>query len=454
MDSMTAAHASRLDQEPGIGLFILLKLPRESPPCLKGRNIALHFSCMHIRYLILWLLLPLIAVAQGQTGNTRSFIAQLHRADSLPILFNLDMEEPAGKQTWIIRNGAERIPVTDIRYSGDSVMVSMPVFESAFRLRKTAAGRFDGKWIKGTTTKDAIMPVTISPGTVKFPASRGKASGDISGRWRVTFVRPNGTTRPAVAEFSQQGTKLTGTFLTPSGDYRFLDGTMSADSLQLSCFDGSHAYYFGAKLRSDGSLADGVYASGATWMEKWHAVRDPNAVIDESISAMQLRPGEEEIGFRFPDADSNMVSLKDERFRGKVVVIQVMGSWCPNCMDETAFLSDYYRRNKDRGVEMIALAYEYSTDFNRASRSLKKFRDKYAVGYPMLITGVTSSDSLKTEKTLPQLTPIKAFPTTIFIGKDGKVKKIHAGFYGPGSGVHYDLYRKEFEETITGLLAQ
>jgi thiol-disulfide isomerase/thioredoxin len=149
-----------------------------------------------------------------------------------------------------------------------------------------------------------------------------------------------------------------------------------------------------------------------------------------------------------------MVSLKDERFRGKVVVIQIMGSWCPNCMDETAFLSAYYRGNRGRGVEMLALAYEYSTDFRRARNSLKKFRDKYSVEYPMLITGVTSADSLKTEKTLPQLTPIKAFPTTIFVGRDGKVKKIHAGFYGPGSGEHYEAYRKEFEATVSELLSQ
>jgi thiol-disulfide isomerase/thioredoxin len=167
---------------------------------------------------------------------------------------------------------------------------------------------------------------------------------------------------------------------------------------------------------------------------------------------MQLRPGEERIGFRFPDLDSQLVSLNDMRFRDKAVVIQIMGSWCPNCMDETAFLSEYYRNNRQRGIEMIALAYEYSTDFQRARKSLMKFRDKFDVQYPMLITGVTSGDSLKTEKTLPQLTPIKAFPTTIFVGRDGKVKKIHAGFYGPGSGPYYEAYKKEFEETLQALL--
>jgi thiol-disulfide isomerase/thioredoxin len=393
-------------------------------------------------------LLPLPIFAQQQ------WVARLHRADSLPILFNLDWQ-PGGKpESWLIRNAEERIPVTDIRRSADSVTVLMPVFESGFRLGPAAQVGYRGTWIKGTTTTDIVMPVTLIPGLVKFPATRGPAKGNVSGRWRVTFIRPNGTPRPAIAEFTQRGNYLTGTFMTPSGDYRYLDGVVSGDSLQLSCFDGSHAYYFGAKLAADGSLIHGVYASGPTWLERWSAVKDPGATLDESIAAMQLRPGEEEIGFRFPDIDSQAVSLRDPRFRNKVVVIQIMGSWCPNCMDETAFLSKYYRRNRQRGVEMIALAYEYSTDFGRASRSLRKFRDKFDVQYPMLITGVTSADSLKTEKTLPQLTPIKAFPTTIFIGRDGKVKKIHAGFYGPGTGAYYDAYRKEFEETIDALLKQ
>jgi thiol-disulfide isomerase/thioredoxin len=330
----------------------------------------------------------------------------------------------------------------------------MPTFESSFRLQKQAGNSYTGTWIKGTTSKDQQMPVLIKPGSVRFPVTRGKAKNNITGKWRVTFFRPAGTSRPAIAEFRQSGEKLTGTFLTPSGDYRYLEGIVSGDSLQLSCFDGSHAYYFGAKINSANKIVDGIWAAGATYLEKWYAEKDPNVTLDENIAAIYLKPGEERIGFRFPDLDSNIVSLTDDRFKNKVVVIQIMGSWCPNCLDETAFLSEYYKKNKDRGVEMLALAYEYTTDFQRARKNVTKFQQKYAVDYPMLITGVSSVDSLKTEKTLPQITPIKAFPSTIFIGKDGKVKKFHTGFYGPGSGVYFEEFKKEFEETITSLLKE
>lgn len=386
---------------------------------------------------------------QSQSGIYR---AVLERQDGLPIVFNLNINRSNGTEVWTIQNASERIRVTDIRRVGDSTLVSMPLFESDFRLRQSPDGGYTGVWIKGTTGQPMVMPVVIKPGAVRFNIHDTKPKANISGRWSVTFIRPNGTSRPAVAEFEQKGQQLTGTFITPSGDYRFLEGVVNGDSIQLSCFDGSHAYFIGARIGSDGNLFNGVFASSATWLEPWYATKNPNAKVDASLSAMQLRPGEEKIGFRFPDIDSQLVSLSDPRFAGKVVVIQIMGSWCPNCMDETAFLSDYYQKNKDRGVEMIALAYEYSTDFQRASKSLRKFQQRFNVQYPMLITGVTSADSLKTEKTLPQLTPIKAFPTTIFIGKDGKVKKIHGGFEGPGTGARYDLYKEEFEKMISSLL--
>ncbi len=129
-----------------------------------------------------------------------------------------------------------------------------------------------------------------------------------------------------------------------------------------------------------------------------------------------------------------------------------MGSWCPNCLDETKFLSDYYNQNQGRGIEIVSLAYEYSTDFQRSQKSLRKFQQLFNVKYPMLITGVSVADSLRTEKTLPQITPIKGFPTTIFLDRKGNVQEIHASFYGPGSGKHYEEFKMEFFATVEGLL--
>ena len=350
----------------------------------------------------------------------------------------------------------ERITVDSVVQKGDSIFAEMPLFDSRMRVHVRPDKSMTGTWTRAISVGNAVMPLTATPNVpYRFPAIKGKASRNISGRYAVEFTRPGGVgKRKAVAEFSQKDNIITGTFLVPSGDYRFLEGIVTGDSLMLSCFDGAHAYYFGARINNDGSLSHGVYYSLVRATEEWTARKDASAKLDEASAMVYLRDGEERLNFSFPDLDSNIVSINDPRFQNKVVIVQLMGSWCPNCMDETAFLSDYYKKNRERGIEVVGLAYEYSTDFHRSVKTLRKFQQRYTVDYPMLVTGVTTIDTLKTEKTLPQLTPIKGFPTTIFIGKDGRVKKIEPGFMGPGTGQHHEMYKKEFEATIDALLKE
>lgn len=258
----------------------------------------------------------------------------------------------------------------------------------------------------------------------------------------------------AVAIFNQKGNKLTGSFLTPSGDYRYLEGIVTGDSLKLSTFDGSHAYYFRAKVDDAATISGGDYFSGYAGWQKWTAVKDENAALPEQNAPTSLRPGETGLNFAFKDLDDKLISIKDERYKNKVIIVQIMGSWCPNCMDETKFLSEFYNKNKQRGIEIIALAYEYSTDTERSKASLRKFQQRFNVQYPMLITGAVTSDEQRTEKTLPQLTPIRSFPTTIFIDNKGNVRKIHPVFYGPGTGEYYKEYLKDFNKTVDELVGE
>jgi thiol-disulfide isomerase/thioredoxin len=403
----------------------------------------------HVLYAVLLLSACQSPVAPSRPGH---YIGRFQRADGLPLVFDLEVGGPGADSSWTLRNAEEAIRVTDIRRRGDSVFLDMPVFESAFRLRDDGRG-YSGDWVKaGEKQPVVVQRVEIRPGDERFPANRGPAAADVTGRWRVAFIRPDGSRRAAIAEFRQSGQRLTGTFLTPTGDYRYLEGIVSGDSLQLSCFDGSHAFYFGARLVGEDSLDRGVYAAGLSHREPWTAVRDAAASLDGSSARMEWIGGDTPLRFRFPDLDSNLVGLDDERFRGKVVILQILGSWCPNCMDETAFLSEYYRQHRDKGVEVIGLAYEYGTDFQRSRRSLAKFRDRYRVAYPILITGVTSGDTLRTEKTLPGFTPIRAFPTTIFLGRDGRVRHTEAGYAGPATGVHHEAYRRAFEARVEALL--
>lgn len=386
--------------------------------------------------------------AQPKAGDYRGV---LYREDGKEVVFNMEIKGTGNQTQLYIINASEKILVKELKIKDDSVFFRMPVFESEFKTQMQPDGSLKGIWLKGTAVKTQQWPFVAMPDKKRFDASQSAAKNNISGRWSVTITRANGTTRPAVAEFVQKGNNLTGTFLTPSGDYRYLQGVVTGDLLLLSTFDGAHAYTFSAKIVHANKIAEGFFGSGIAGKETWIAEKNNNARLPEGV-APQLKEGYSKLDFAFNDIDGTKVSISDERFKDKVVIIQIMGSWCPNCLDETKFLSDYYNRNKSRGIEIVSLAYEYSTDFQRSQKSLRRFQQLFNVKYPMLITGVSVSDSLKTEKTLPQITPIKSFPTAIFLDRKGNVQEIHSSFYGPGSGKHYEEFKKQFNATVDGLL--
>jgi thiol-disulfide isomerase/thioredoxin len=380
--------------------------------------------------------------------------AELFRSDSIVIPFNFEAKLVNGKMNLFARNVTERIKIDQLSFKKDSVFIQMPVFESGFKAKIENDGTLRGQWRRATSSADMVLPFKATPGVKDRFAIHNKPVANISGRWAVNFISSDMNERAAVAEFTQDGNKLIGTFLTTTGDYRYLEGVVDGNSLLLSTFDGSHAYFFSAKIISPEQITHGHYYSGARGHQQWTARKDSTASIPEDASGVYLKEGEDRLNFAFRDVNGKKVSINDKRFKNKVVVVQIMGSWCPNCMDETKFLSDYYLKNRQRGIEMISLAYEYSDDFERSRKSLTKFKQRFNVQYPMLITGVKTSDSLRTEKTLPQLTPIKMFPTTIFIGKDGKVKKIHTGFTGPGTGEHFEEFKREFDYIIDALIKE
>ena len=404
-----------------------------------------------IKYLFITISLIFISFfsyTQTKPGHYRGI---LYREDGKEVVFNMEIKSSGNQTQLYIINATEKILARELKIKDDSVFFRMPAFESEFKTQVQKDGSLKGIWIKGTATKTQHWPFKAIPGKNRFAITQGSAKNNISGRWSVTITRANGTTRQAVAEFVQKGNYLTGTFLTPTGDYRYLQGVVTGDSLLLSTFDGAHAYTFSAKIIDANKIAEGFFGSGIGGKETWIAERNNIAMLPGGNNP-QLKEGYSKLDFVFSDIDGNKVSISDERFKNKVVIVQIMGSWCPNCLDETKFLSDYYDKNRSRGIEIVSLAYEYSTDFQRSQKSLRKFQQLFNVKYPMLITGVSVTDSLRTEKTLPQVTPIKAFPTSIFLDRKGNVQDIHSSFYGPGSGQHYEKFKKEFYATVDELL--
>ncbi len=351
-----------------------------------------------------------------------------------------------------IDNGDGRTPVERVVRKGDKLLLDFPSFDNRIEVA------LENGELVGTLTlvkrngKEQVMPLRARLGeSHRFFPEGGAARIDVTGRWSVTFRDDDGIETPAVGEFRQGGNELTGTFLTPTGDHRYLAGQVKDRELRLSTFDGSHAFLYGAELGPDDTLT-GDYWSGTAWHESWTARRDPNAHLANLDTLTHLKEGYDRFTFAFPDLEGKVVSLEDERFRGKVVLVVLAGSWCPNCHDEAAYLAPLYRAQASRGLEIVELMYEHFGDFATAARQTQRMRDKFGIEYTTLVAGVSDKD--EASKTLPMLNAVLAFPTTIFVDRQGRVRLIHTGFAGPGTGEHYAELKRSFEAMLETLLKE
>jgi len=361
--------------------------------------------------------------------------------------FNFEVKDTAGKQQIAIINGAEHFRVPDVTLAGDSVFIKMPLFDSEFKL-KLDEGKLAGKFIKHLGLRDSYTDFSAIPDApYRFFRTPEKSAYNVSGRWSAIFGSGN-SRDTTVGEFKQVGSRVTGTFLTTTGDYRYLEGTVSGNQLYLSCFDGGHTFLFTATIKDDQTLTDGKFGGDA-----WTAVKDANAKLPDAYSLTALKPGYKKLAFSFTDMSGNKVSLTDPKFKDKVVIVQFMGSWCPNCMDETAFLVNYYKKYHPKGVEIVGLAYERTTDFDKSKKTLTQLKNRFNIPYTLLITGYTNNKN-ETAKSLPMLANFVAFPTTVIIDKKGDVRKIHTGYSGPGTGEHYTEFVNEFDKLTEDLLAE
>ncbi|TAE10720.1 MAG: TlpA family protein disulfide reductase [Bacteroidetes bacterium] len=365
--------------------------------------------------------------------------------------FLLETRTEKGRQVAYIRNGEEKLLLNEFSQSKDSISATLHIFDAVLRGKLENGKVWRGYWQKLDTKKPYLVPFVATLGeSARFVGEFATPTANFSGKWDVTFKSSDGQTYPSVGIFQQKGAKITGTFLTTTGDYRYLEGVVSGNTFMMSAFDGNHAFSFKA-TQSDKGLA-GEFWAGKGGYETFTAVRNESASLPDANSLTYLKEGFERLEFSFPNTENKTISLQDERYKGKVVIIQLFGSWCPNCMDETAFLAPYYAKNKNRDIEIIGLAYERSPNFEQAKTRLEKLKKRYQVEYELLVAGI--SDKVEASKTLPALNAVLAFPTTIFIDKKGKVRRIHTGFTGAGTGAYYEKFKDEFRDFVNQLLEE
>lgn len=399
---------------------------------------------------IILLLITILILSCKQEQSTKFLTADTYRAqlqvdDNTTLPFLLKVKDA---NTLEIYNAEEVITVDEIEYKNDSVFIQMPVFESYIKA-KIQDQQLTGQYI--TEGKDRSVPFTAAPAKTRFETTV-KPNTTITGNWETTFSPNTDDSYKAKGIFTQKGNTVTGTFRTETGDYRYLDGVINGNQMQLSTFDGSHAFLFTATVTD--STLNGTFYSGNHFKEPFTAKRNDDFTLADANTLTYLKDGYETLAFTFPDENGNLISLTDDRFKNKVVVVQIMGTWCPNCLDESNYYAHYYNNNKDKAVEFVALAFEYAKTEATAFKNIKRLKDRVGINYPILLAQTGTTSKSKANEKLPMLNHVLSYPTSIFVDKTGKIRKIHTGFNGPATGEKFTEFKTEFTAFVDGLLAE
>ncbi|WP_298345572.1 TlpA disulfide reductase family protein [uncultured Algibacter sp.] len=373
--------------------------------------------------------------------------AELKVNDTLDLPFNFEVISENKLQVF---NAEEVIEVKEITYKNDSVLIQMPVFEG-FLIAKIENEKLNGRFVKPSLNR--TMEFKAEKNATRFETYKRLSKFNISGNWETVFS-PSSDEDKYLAKgiFKQDGNQVKGTFRTTTGDYRYLEGVLNANQLQLSTFDGAHAFLFTAQVND--STMNGMFYSGNHWKEPFTAKRNETFELPDANTLTYLKTGYDKVEFSFPDYNGNMVSLNDDRFKDKVVLIQIMGTWCPNCLDESKYYAEFYKNNKGKALEIIALAFEYVKTEDKAFKNLQRLKNDVGITYPIVLAQYGSASKVKANEKLPMLNHILSYPTTIFIDKIGAVRKIHTGFNGSATGDKFTEFKAEFESFVNELLVE
>jgi len=405
--------------------------------------------------ILLLTLLPAFGFAQNNTVprlKKGRWIASLQLNEKNQLPFEMEIEQTDKGYQFYVVNGDEMIQMQTPKMDNDSVHIHFPFFNSELVFAVDGKKKINGYWQNHLKTNYTI-PFQAQPSkkASRFSETKKKSESliNVDGKWEVTFSAGTESAYPAIGLFSQEDAIVKGTFMTETGDYRYLAGNATEDSLFLSCFDGSHAFLF--KAAKNNNTLEGTFFSGKHWSTKWMA--KPNQTFElPSPEELTYIEGDSTVQFRLQNLEGRSVIFPNATTEGKVVILQIMGTWCPNCLDETMYYKKLHDRYKDQGLEIISICYEYGDTFEEQVANIERLKKKLDLDFTFIVGGKVSK-SLASEH-FPMLNKVISFPTSIFLGRDGSVKRVHTGFNGPGTGEIYTEYMEETNALIEFLLAE
>ncbi|UTW64151.1 TlpA family protein disulfide reductase [bacterium SCSIO 12741] len=399
-----------------------------------------------------------------------ALIMSLLACENEPVSFNYRIEGPMRATLLVDSKSGERLPFllkpgsqmdsiavvngkeqlwVPLKQKGDSLFITLTPYPSEIKAR-WKGNSLEGYWYNYNKGPDYRIPFEATP--VDPELTKSKDYGfDLAERYEVWFEDEEDKW-PAIAELGQEQNQVFGTFRTETGDYRYLDGQLHKDGqLTLACFDGAHAFLFKAELNNSGQLANGVFYSGNHYQAQWQGTPNASFQLTDPDSLSALLPDFSAADFEIRLPNGRTLSYGDSLLQNQATLIQILGTWCPNCRDETEYLKTVNERYANRGLRILAFSFEATRDTDLAEKRISDYREQMEVPYPMFHAGFANKK--KATEVFPMLDRFLSYPTLIYLDREMNVRKIHTGFNGPATS-EYTSFVNQSDQLIEQLLIE
>jgi thiol-disulfide isomerase/thioredoxin len=380
--------------------------------------------------------------AQPLTGTWQATV----KVNGLDIPFRIEFAGSESNPQATFFNGDERLLSTSGKSSGGAIEIKWEYLASTLKAT-LKNGELDGEYTRARTTNP--YPFHAQPAKAVGQAVSPTSIPNIDGVWEVHDVNSSKGEQAWSLIISQKGREASGTILRVDGDAGTLTGSFKDGKFVLSHFSGMRPALLEITAMPGGLTLTLNGKGKMTAMRPAEARAKGLPEPSDPTKHTGVKDASEPFHFKFPDLNGKLVSDTDDRFKGKVVLVNITGSWCPNCHDEAPFLAALYRDYRSKGLEIVGLSFEEADQLKDPTR-LRAFLKRYGIEYTVLLGGTTDEAPEK----LAQAEHWDAWPTTFFLGRDGRVRRVHSGFPSRASGELYTQATHEFTELVEKLLAE
>ena len=391
---------------------------------------------MHRFFLLLYLFIS-IASCTSDEPLKQEYIGFLKANDSINIPFNFTLKD----SLFNISNSTEKVSLLINQTDSDSLILTSFIFEDVI-IYKNYNDSLKGFYYNKSLSRK--IPFSARLGNERFQIFDPQNSNDFSGNWHVVF-NPRADNRfDSEMMIDQNNKNIGGTLRTETGDYGFMQGVSDGKRLSMSNFNGYRAYMIDGQIQND--TINGYMYRGNYDAIPFKAYKDANFNLSDPYELTKMKQGYDDFVFNFENINGEFISNTDKKFKDKIVLIQLMGTWCPNCLDESRYLSKLVENLDD--VMLVSIAFEYAKEKKQALNNLRKLKSRLNIEYDLLLAQYGSSSKINAAEKLISLDTVISYPTLIIVDKDKRVGRIHTGFNGPATGNKFEYFKKDFEEYL------